>query len=693
MHFEKIAPYLQNPFVLAGFVTMFFIGVVTLLVKKGIIRLTRRDSALVINKVLLYGFIIALVAIGAGVVMQLMNASSDSSATIPDTIKGLVEHHDGFPATGARVELLVGETPMVTNTDNNGRFEFEKSTAKTAHIKIFYANKELIHDEIVIEKAVKTDLFYKLPAVKAPFSITYLNLPSSAIHFLVKGRMEELSEQIFKYTKVIPNDIYQQIQSIYNKYGSQARADYFTLNGETKYLAAYPDVKTIAPESFYGKGELKIFGEDYSDDGLSDSALAVVENGDWGVYTYNRDFYDDESFPNNLYISPDSFYFEVLWRFTTAEDFRNYCTKPLNVYKKVTENDSVQGFGLITLASNCIQEEDCGGPIYPRLKMSILLPMMKIQVAKVKNISKESMFLEQFILRENDSPTLRYYSDDIERLKNAEPVKKNLFTQVLEPQHSVLLPLKICFEYPDEDFYIGHAGADGTREFIEKINEAAGNQINSTSRSVRPIRYGNVVLNDRRKIRCPILVDVADRAKTIPEDFFRRKFVYGKSISIKDIQVKNTIYFARQYDPKRVTIEDGIMSGSCPYIFTYNTPQNIWVNEGHILYAVNNKGKERYDEKRLFNYSGNSIILKELEPETSYIDHLYIRAVNSSGKRIILPAKHELLYQNDSQYLVTDEGDEIKISFAKLPDKFKDAEIFIVAKGYYIPHNRKPDHL
>jgi hypothetical protein len=379
-----------------------------------------------------------------------MNAIIGSSVAITDTIKGVVEHHDGSPASGARLELLAGETSMVTNTDNKGRFEFKKPAVKTADIKIVCANKELIQGEINIENAVKAGLFYKLPQVKSPFSITYLNLDPLAIHFLVKGSMEELNEEIFKNTKIILNDIYQHIKSIYDLSRAVGGPDYFILNGETKSLSDKHrvGVRIVARESLYGG---QIFNAGYSEEGLSESALSVVETGDWGVYEYNRDFYDDESFPNNLYSSPHSFYSEVLWRFATAEDINNYAKKlMMDFYIKVTENVIVPGFGLITLANSCEfgEEEGCGrGPFYPRLELSMLLPIIKIQVAKVKNISNAPMFLEQFVLRENDSLTLRYYSDDIERLEKAEPVNRNLYAQVLEPQHSVVLPLKIYFEY------------------------------------------------------------------------------------------------------------------------------------------------------------------------------------------------------------------------------------------------------
>jgi DNA mismatch repair ATPase MutS len=67
MNFAEIAPYIQDPLVLAGFVIFLFFGFCRLLVKKNIIPpLTKNLGYRLLQTILLYGFLIGLVILGLG---------------------------------------------------------------------------------------------------------------------------------------------------------------------------------------------------------------------------------------------------------------------------------------------------------------------------------------------------------------------------------------------------------------------------------------------------------------------------------------------------------------------------------------------------------------------------------------------------------------------------------------------------
>ena len=69
MDFDKIAPYLQDPLVLAGFALFLFFGLGNGLIKSGLIPVqTQRGGLQLLQRLLLYGFIlsIAIVALGFG---------------------------------------------------------------------------------------------------------------------------------------------------------------------------------------------------------------------------------------------------------------------------------------------------------------------------------------------------------------------------------------------------------------------------------------------------------------------------------------------------------------------------------------------------------------------------------------------------------------------------------------------------
>ncbi|MBW1834347.1 MAG: PDZ domain-containing protein [Deltaproteobacteria bacterium] len=65
--FEKIVPYLNNPFSLTGFVLFLFFGIHKILINSGVIpTLSKREGSKAIQVLLRYGFIIAIITILAG---------------------------------------------------------------------------------------------------------------------------------------------------------------------------------------------------------------------------------------------------------------------------------------------------------------------------------------------------------------------------------------------------------------------------------------------------------------------------------------------------------------------------------------------------------------------------------------------------------------------------------------------------
>lgn len=69
--FLDIAPYLGNPLILTGFVLFLFFGIHRILIKSGIILpLKPRDSGNILQRLLRYGFIIALVVIMLGFALE-----------------------------------------------------------------------------------------------------------------------------------------------------------------------------------------------------------------------------------------------------------------------------------------------------------------------------------------------------------------------------------------------------------------------------------------------------------------------------------------------------------------------------------------------------------------------------------------------------------------------------------------------
>lgn len=126
------------------------------------------------------------------------------------------------------------------------------------------------------------------------------------------------------------------------------------------------------------------------------------------------------------------------------------------------------------------------------------------------------------------------------------------------------------------------------------------------------------------------------------------------------------------------------MGASCPYIFTFSTENNLWIDEGTILTDLNSKWKESTGEKELTRFDG-SILIRERDPETSYIDKLYIRAINHDGTETILTPKNKKLGRVDQNYLVLRQGEQERIDFV-FPPELGGRKFILGARGYYIPY-------
>jgi hypothetical protein len=80
-------------------------------------------------------------------------------------------------------------------------------------------------------------------------------------------------------------------------------------------------------------------------------------------------------------------------------------------------------------------------------------------------------------------------------------------------------------------------------------------------------------------------------------------------------------------------------------------------------------------------------LLIEKEPETSYIDHLYVVMIDDAGKEHIIRPKNRQLRYQDGEYLVMKKGDKHKIEFESQA-RHATQSYQLVAKGYYYIDNR-----
>ncbi len=139
--------------------------------------------------------------------------------------------------------------------------------------------------------------------------------------------------------------------------------------------------------------------------------------------------------------------------------------------------------------------------------------------------------------------------------------------------------------------------------------------------------------------------------------------------------IVHRVYFRQQ-------IEFGGLA--CPYVFTFDPQTNDWQFYTTIIYGLNHQSREALQARPLGNFDGR-LILREVEPEVSYLDQIAVVVVDSAGTSHVLRSQVKLLERADGQYLVLRRGDAVELSFAGFDRIHAPQHFSIEAKGYYVP--------
>lgn len=137
--------------------------------------------------------------------------------------------------------------------------------------------------------------------------------------------------------------------------------------------------------------------------------------------------------------------------------------------------------------------------------------------------------------------------------------------------------------------------------------------------------------------------------------------------------------------PYRLYYRSFLYGGAaCPYVFTYNEVVQEWQFETTILYNLRGAQNESWQSRPLQRFNGK-LLIRELEPEISYIDQLSILMADHKDGLRVLTSQVPALLKPDGDYLVLKTGDEILLTFDDFRKKSTYQQFWVVAQGYYIP--------
>ena len=121
---------------------------------------------------------------------------------------------------------------------------------------------------------------------------------------------------------------------------------------------------------------------------------------------------------------------------------------------------------------------------------------------------------------------------------------------------------------------------------------------------------------------------------------------------------------------------------ACPYVYTEDPVTGEWEFQTTILYKL--VDHENAQQRHLAQFTGK-LLIREQEPEISYLNRLYVLAKMSDGSTRILEPDVEELKHEDNGYIILHQGEEILISFHDYPITGQVREWWVMAVGYYSP--------
>jgi tetratricopeptide (TPR) repeat protein len=141
---------------------------------------------------------------------------------------------------------------------------------------------------------------------------------------------------------------------------------------------------------------------------------------------------------------------------------------------------------------------------------------------------------------------------------------------------------------------------------------------------------------------------------------------------------------------QRLFFNDVVPMGgmACPYIFTYDADRHTWSLDTTILYKLIGPAAETTQAHRLTRFDGR-LLLREVEPEISYVDQIAMQLVTSDGRTLTLTLNDPLLGAADGRYLILHQGDEHLLTFDIPEEALPIREAWVIATGYYVSRHQE----
>lgn len=565
-------------------------------------------------------------------------------------IEGVVVLADGGPGAGALVQID-GRPAATTGTDGRFTIPFTRwRIGKARSAQVTAQRGAASGSEFIALTADIAHVRLVLPPEHAAYRVIYVRAARRSVDFVLDPpRREDWDAALGGRRFDIRNNIYEELRALSERFSQDGGMSVYYVRGREDDSALAERLARDPPQrrSFAGSSGVNM-GNYFSlslrvPAATSDIASLSDPQAQW--LSYWKESPDPRPETKLQFRRP-----------LQRTDFGRSNEPLARFWDYVTRDYLPEDFGTANLS---LESEACGDDQgwYPH--MTLVGRLLVVDLAVIENTASYPLNIGGFVGRKIVDKSLRAQDADDRHLRAAATTRDHAFTiDVLRPGEKIAIPLRMLLVHP-RDQYDDHL-----------VQLALARDI----ASLGIFNFGGQWID---------VTTLAQRVYTAPD----RKdnaipYVYGPSYALDAIEIGGVEYAVRKQPARLLIVDSANEIGSCPFFYGWSQKDAKWVSGGTILYGRRAPALYGTDERPLHNFDGR-VRVAELEPETSFIDRLYVVAIDAAGKRTILMPKDNRLQLADGVNVRMNLGDEIIVEFARPPET---ARSFVFgATGYYVP--------
>lgn len=330
----------------------------------------------------------------------------------------------------------------------------------------------------------------------------------------------------------------------------------------------------------------------------------------------------------------------------------------------------------------------CGEPAVGVTRQA---PSPYLRFAHIRNESSKSVKFESLQIRhlQNHPYQLTDVTNRSEILKQGEIIDEEVNIRLL-PGQDILIPIEFGFDTKSHLKYTSGLEDSSSPEWV--MDELQVLIAKPVSREIIDSIGSSDYLHSREQINQQYLADwthlsqdFTSQTKSLSnlKSNSPKRFAVGSFFDIKSIKFDGkTLAVSSPNDNPKISISTYFQYGSCPYLMTFNSKKEYWIERGAILYGRQNEQMEA-GEIYAIDEETSKIKIEERDHEITLLRSLSLIYIDqNSESQCVVECLTSNLPRNSKGYYLLHEGESIELDISNLLPKTA-IKIQLKVIGYY----------